>query len=358
MKTITAFIMRHPVLSFYALAFAISWGGILIVVGGPGGYPGTPEQVAHLFLVVMLAWFAGPSVASILLTALVDGRAGLREQLARLLKWRVGLRWYAVALLTAPLVYVALSFALSLTSREFLPNIVTTSDKASLVLMGLAYGLIGGGFCEELGWTGFAVPRLRQRYGILTTGLIVGVLWGAYHFSVIYWSSNPSGALPLAILFAQLFAWLPAYRVLMVWVYDRTESLLVAMLMHASLSSGMLILTSTALSGVPLLTWLIALAAALWVAVGVIAMANHGQLARQLGKPMMPPLGYNGRSGDWERWPTMNDRRKRRSQSWQIRYRHRQGLDPACLASVSCTRSTRSSQRSCARRCTACSASR
>jgi CAAX protease family protein len=288
MTTITAFIKRHPVLSFYALAFAISWGGILIVVGGPGGYPGTPEQVARLFLLVMLAWFAGPSVASLLVTGLVDGRAGLRELLSRLLKWRVGARWYALALLTAPLVYVALSFALSLTSREFLPNILTTSDKAALLLMGLAYGLIGGGFCEELGWTGFAVPRLRQRYGVLTTGLIVGALWGAYHFSVIYWSSSPSGALPLAILLAQLFAWMPAFRVLMVWVYERTGSLLVAMLMHASLSSGMLILTPTAISGVPLLTWLVVLAAVLWVIVAAVALANHGQLARQ---PTVIPQG-------------------------------------------------------------------
>jgi CAAX protease family protein len=281
MKTITAFIKRHPVLTFYALAFVLSWGGILIVVGGPGGYPGTPEQVAQLFLFVMLAWLAGPSVASLLVTGLVDGRAGLRELLSRLLKWRVSARWYAVALLTAPLVYVAMSFALSLTSRAFLPNILITSDTAALLLMGLAYGLLGGGFCEELGWTGFAVPRLRQRYGVLTTGLIVGVLWGAYHFSVIYWSSSPSGALPLVILLAQLFAWLPAYRVLMVWVYDRTGSLLVAMLMHAVLTSGMIILTPTAISGAPLLTWLVVLAAVLWGVVAAVGVASGGHLSRQ-----------------------------------------------------------------------------
>src|SRR6266487_6908861 len=222
-----------------------NWGVVLLLIGGPGGIPGTGEHIARLFPFEVIALYAGPAVACLLLTGLVDGRAGLRELLSRLLKWRVGARWYAIALLTAPLPYVAMSFALSLTSRAFLPNILTTSDKAALLLMGLAYGLIGGGFCEELGWTGFAVPRLRQRYGVLSTGLIVGVLWGAYHFSVIYWSSSPSGALPLIILLAQLFAWLPAYRVLMVWVYDRSGSLLVAMLMHAVLTSGMIILTPT-----------------------------------------------------------------------------------------------------------------
>jgi uncharacterized protein len=266
----------------YLLAFAISWGGILILVG-PGGYPST-EQVepqSPLFLLVMLAWFAGPSFASILLTGLLYGRAGFRELLSRLLKWRVGARWYAVALLTAPLLYAAVSFALSLFSPEFLPNILTSSDKAALLLMGIAYGLIGGGFLEELGWTGFAVPKLRLQYGALTTGLIAGVLWGAYHFSVVFWASSPSGALPLAILFAQLFAWMPAFRILMVWVYDHTESLLVAMLMHASASASMFILMPMTITGMPLLAWLLAWAAVLWLVVAAVSAANRGQLSRQ-----------------------------------------------------------------------------
>jgi membrane protease YdiL (CAAX protease family) len=180
-------------------------------------------------------------------------------------------------------VYVASSLALSSTSPEFLPGILNTDDKASLLLMGLGYGLLGGGFLEELGWTGFAVPRLRLRHGVLGTGLIVGLLWGAYHFSVIFWASRPSGALALGLILPlQLFAWLPAYRVLMVWVYDWTESLLVAMLMHASLTAGMLILQPLplALAGVTLLTWLLVFAAAWWVVVAAVAVATGGKLAR------------------------------------------------------------------------------
>jgi membrane protease YdiL (CAAX protease family) len=198
------------------------------------------------------------------MTGLVHGKAGYRELLARLFRWRVGARWYAVALLAAPLVYVALAFALSLTSAEWLPGIIITSDRSALLVMGLAYGLLGGGFLEELGWTGFAVPTLRQRYGVLRAGLIAGLLWGAYHFSVIVWSGNHSGALGLVILLTQLFAWLPAYRVLMVWVYDRTESLPLAMLMHASATAGMLILQPLDMAGGRLLVWLLAFAATWW----------------------------------------------------------------------------------------------
>jgi len=122
---------------------------------------------------------------------------------------------------------------------------------------------------------------MRLRYGVLGTGLFVGALWGAYHFSVVYWASSPSGATPLAILLASLFAWLPAYRVLMVWVYDRTESLLLAMLMHASLVASMFILQPLA-TGEAQLTYLLVLAAALWIVVGAVAVANHGHLSRRL----------------------------------------------------------------------------
>ena len=223
MTTIKAFIKSHPLLTYFALAFAISWGGVLIVVG-PGGIPGTTEQFETLFPFAILAMLAGPSVAGLLLTGLVHGRAGFRELLSRLLRWRVGARWYAVALLTAPLSVMAVLLALSLASPEFLPGIFTTTGKATLLLMGIAVGL-GAGIFEELGWTGFAVPRLRLRYGVLATGLIVGVLWGAWHFLVNFWASGSfSGALPWQCSSCPRSSspFLPAYRVLMVWVYDRT----------------------------------------------------------------------------------------------------------------------------------------
>jgi uncharacterized protein len=137
MTTIKAFIKSHPVLTYFALAFAISWGGVLIVVG-PGGFPGTLEQFETLLPFAILAMLVGPSVAGILLTGLVHGRAGLRELLSRLLRWRVGARRYAIALLTAPFSMMAVLLALSLLSPEFLPGILANGDKAALLPFGIA----------------------------------------------------------------------------------------------------------------------------------------------------------------------------------------------------------------------------
>lgn len=266
--------------TFYALVFAISWGGLLILVG-PGRIPGTPEDVKRLFPFALAVLFAGPSIAGILMTGLVSGRAGLRELLSRLFRWRVGARWYAAAILSGPLLVTTVLVVLSLASPIFVPGIVTANDKTRLLLFGLAWGLVGGGLLEEIGWTGFVVPRLRLRYGPTATGLIVGLVWGAWHFLIAFWSSRAlAGGVSPAIFAAGFLAFyvlaLPAYRVLMVRVYDHTSSLLLVMLMHAFLSASTLILQPQSTAGN--VTWNLVLAATLWAIVIVVT-----QLSRKRG---------------------------------------------------------------------------
>jgi uncharacterized protein len=287
MTTIKAFIKSHPVLSYFVLAFAISWGAILIAVGlGPGGFSATPQQFQMSVPYAVPAMILGPGVAGIFMTGFLYGRAGLREFRSRLLKWRVGARWYVVALLTAPFSIMAALLALSLVSPEYLPRIFTTGDRPALLLMGIAVGLTAGIF-EELGWTGFAIPTLlRLRYGVLSTGLVVGVLWGVWHLPVNFWASGvTAGEISLAVfaplwLLTILVGSLVAYRVLMVWVHERTGSLLVAMLMHVSLATFTFILTPP-LGGTPY--WIIgfANAAVLWVIVAAVSLAQRGHLSRQ-----------------------------------------------------------------------------
>jgi hypothetical protein len=81
-----------------------------------------------------------------------------------------------------------------------------------------------------------------------------------------------------------LFSFLPPYRVLMVWVYDRTGSLLVAMLMHASLVASLVISTPQGIAGVPFVTWYIVCATVLWVVVAAVAVANRGQLESRISR--------------------------------------------------------------------------
>jgi membrane protease YdiL (CAAX protease family) len=278
-----SFITRHPVLTYFAMTFVISWGGVLIL-GSPYGMPATPDQSAKVWPIVFMPYFLGPVIASLLMTGLVSGRAGFRALGARLLKWRVGIRWFAVALLTAPFLVGVLSFLLSLVSREFLPVVVTAEDKVGVVVRGIMVGLIFGGFLEELGWTGFAVPRLRQPYSIFATGLIVGVLHGLWHLLPTYWATgDPSGTLSLTNFIPPLFFYagvLPAYRILMVWVYDRTESLLACILMHASLTASAPWILLPAAAGTSLVIYYLILTVAMWAVVGLVVVFNREHFER------------------------------------------------------------------------------
>ena len=117
------FIKRYPVSSYYLLVFAISWGGILILIGGPDHIPGTKEQAEKLFVPALLIMFAGPFISGILMNFLIDGKEGLRKLLSRFLRWRTKGRWYAIAVFTGPILVVTVLYGLSLFNQDFLPGI-------------------------------------------------------------------------------------------------------------------------------------------------------------------------------------------------------------------------------------------
>ncbi len=286
-----AFINRHAVLTYFTLVFALSWGPGLIIWGTAfltGGALGTGDELTSMADPGLFWWLAilsGPliiALAGILVIALASGRVGLRDLRSRLFRWRVGVRWYAVSLLTYPLLMTAILGAFSLSSLAFLPAIITAEDKASLLVAGLVGGLVVGlvaSFFEEIGWTGFATAELSKRHGLLATGLIVGLPWMVLHVPV--YAAIASGAVPPALNAAAIIFYMLAYRVLMVWVYDRTQSVLMAILMHLMIIVWPFILPgSPAMVGVPDLIFNLVLGATLWVVVAAVMMANRRKLSR------------------------------------------------------------------------------
>ena len=278
MSIIEAAIKRHAVLTYFALVFVISDGGILLIVG-PEGLPLKAEQFASFGPLLYTAILAGPCVAGVLLTGIVDGRPGLRDLLARLRRWRVGWTWYVVALLPA-LVMTAMALLLSLMSPDFRPTILDSNGKSGILLGALGPALLVGSF-EEIGWTGFAAPHLRPRHSIIATGLIIGVVWGAWHAPLFWQPDSFSGALPLVTLLTMLFSWLPPFRVLLVWVHYRTHSLPVVMLMHAAVSFVTLTVRPEGLTGTRLLASLLVSPATMWLLLAAFGLANNWRLSHQ-----------------------------------------------------------------------------
>lgn len=242
-------IRRHPLLSYFILAFAISWGGVLAIVG-PAGIKAGNLDVAH-GMSVWIAMLLGPGISGVPLTGVVTGRAGLRD-----LRQGLGLRgvpvaWYAT-LLVAPIIGSSVVAGLALSSDDFLPWLVVEPNKALVV--GVFLALIGGAWIEELGWTGYATPRLRLLYRPLHAALLLGALHGMWHFLA---DLSGRGDVAPALYFARfVIFWLiglTALRMLMVWAYDHTRSLPLGQLLHASYTAPLFLLTPPAASAAELL---------------------------------------------------------------------------------------------------------
>lgn len=305
-----AFIHRHPVAGYFVLAILVSWGGVAAIIL-PGSIPASAADASRLFVPVYLAMLVGPSVAGLAITATTGGTRALREFRSRLFAWRIPMRWYAVALLTAPAAIALTIGALSLGSPDFLPAFwrgddyqgvagpIQATSATSFLFTALAVG-IGAGFFEELGWTGVAVPRLLANHGILETGVGVGLVWGAWHYLAIHWGSiDAIGSVPAPVyLLIALFAFLPPYRILMAWAYRHTESLFVGILMHASLTSSMLIL-GPAVSGRALLAYDLTLGGMFWIVAALVLFRESRQtqaLKLRSVNDESPPIGATAQS--------------------------------------------------------------
>ena len=233
---------RHPLISFFVLAFAFSWIAWSPWVLSEDGVGLLPYKLgaATSLLINAAATFLGPAMAAFIMTATTEGRVGIRRLLRRIVLWRVRLRWYLFAFIGVPLVMM-------------LGTSLVPGGLASLQFLGLGYGLtylvtfvfvavLGGPLGEEIGWRGFALPRMQPLQGPLVGSLILGLLWALWHlpmFMVPTWAASSGGSSPLAIVKFVLFA--IAATIIMTWVFNNTKgSVLMAILVHASINAPFL----------------------------------------------------------------------------------------------------------------------
>ena len=254
-----SWLQRRPLLAFFGLAYGISWACIALILSATGFDLSNlrPLDTGLIFVAMLL----GPSVGGLIMTAHLEGRAGLRSLWLSLARWQVEGRWVALALLLMP----ALLLAVLLPLAAFYDPAFAPGFQWQLFAIGLAAGSF-----EELGWTGFATPRLLARQRLFRAGLSLGLLWALWHVLVDFRQNFSTMNLAWLLEFAVFYlAALSAYRVLMTWVYANTRSLPLAMLMHASYT-GWLMVLYPATSFEQGLIWQTAFAAVLWIAVALV----------------------------------------------------------------------------------------
>jgi uncharacterized protein len=239
--SLTSIVRRHPTLSFFLLAYAITWTGIFAVVGIDGLQTGDLDMSRGM--IVWLLMLLGPGVSGVFLTWLIEGRPGLTAMRRRMTRLPDRFSQY-VLLLIAPAAAILTVSIFWFVSPDFEPMAISEPSKIFIVLM--FFVLSFGAFIEELGWTGFATRTLRMLYSVAGTALLLGVLHGAWHFLADFSGRGDASAVYYYPRFIVLWiAALIVLRVLIVSAYDKTESLLLAQLLHAFYTAPLFILTPT-----------------------------------------------------------------------------------------------------------------
>lgn len=217
---------RYPVVAFVALTYLLL--GVLVFVIAAGGLLDTPSssQGPAMLLVYICLWT--PNIAALSLTLIAYGRAAVRELVGGWLKWRVAVGWYIAAL--SPLIVGVVTGAVYSLGGGASPG--PTLDLPPVVLAGfLIFDALLGPVGEELGWRGFMLPRLQQRFSALTSSLIVGLVWACWHIPFNFLPE--STGLGIGLPFWLFTVIVVIYSVIMTWSYNNTGgSLLLASLFH------------------------------------------------------------------------------------------------------------------------------
>jgi membrane protease YdiL (CAAX protease family) len=233
-RRVRAFLRRYQFLIFLILTIIFSW--YPWYTGGQG----------------FKVW--GPSLAGLLVVAVVEGRRGLGRMLRRLVRWRVGALWWGIALLGPPIATL-IAIGLHVITGGDMPCFTFWKeewDQLPFLLLILLTPLFGGpGGEEPFGWRGYAQPLLQEKslsqgkslpqgkwgsWNPLFASLIIGVNWGVWHLPEFNDPASTQYAIGIGFFFPMVLMWISA-SVLMTWLYNKTgESVLIAgVIFHLSL---------------------------------------------------------------------------------------------------------------------------
>lgn len=218
---------KYPLLSYFIIAYGFTWGYIFIFL---------------LWLNVPLVGLtnvpviAGPAIAGLFMTFVMEGRPGILHFLSRYVLWRVNIIWYLVALVGPALLFnLGLAVLPGALPTFTLPTSETLQGFPTFFILVL---VIGGPLLEETGWRGFALPRMQERWAPWLATLILGVLWAAWHFPLFLlpvWAAQNGG---LTLQSVSIYAFtVITMTFLFTWLFNHTRgSLLLAILFHTAIN--------------------------------------------------------------------------------------------------------------------------
>jgi len=260
---VKSFLKRNPILGYFLIAFLISWGGTLL--GGLGKFI-RKEMLSPVDVIPMgIGMLLGPSAAGLIMTRLEQGKEGVSFLLSGIKDYKFGLVWY-MAILIFPVLILVVLIALS--------NWVTPELRPTFFPIGI---LMGGfaGFTEEIGWTGYAHKKMRQKRAPFPLAIILGAVHAFWHMLADFLGNFHNFGANWFLYFIGFFMFVIALRIFIVWAFESTGSLLLAQLIHISSTAFLSILVPMQNSPA---TWPIfygVYAPVLWLAAGLVVLKNR-----------------------------------------------------------------------------------
>jgi membrane protease YdiL (CAAX protease family) len=223
--------LKHPLFSYFSLAYAVKWVALVPYTLAAWGIISGDWTAAFV-----LATF-GPFVAGVVMIYVTEGKAGLSRLRDRVRLWRVGWHWLLFIFAGIP--------ALVMIGIVIQPGAFVGFLGVSPILLVsypwtyLAVWFGGGGLNEEVGWRGFALPRMQPRYGPLWGTLILGVVhcfWHLEEFLTPAQGGGPgTGWTPFIITLPIFLVLVLSFSIIMTWIFNHTRgSLFAAISAHAS----------------------------------------------------------------------------------------------------------------------------
>ena len=250
-------------LKFFFLTYAVTWACFITVVKISHGQARGSSALALVSGFLLLLGTFAPSLVALWITARTEGRPGVSALLRRVVQWQVGARWYLFAIGYLPAIKLSVALVHRVMTGSW-PRFGTEPWYIIVVAIAISTPVQAG---EEIGWRGYALPRLAGRFGFARASILLGLIWSCWHLPIFFLRGADKYGQSFPVWTLQVVA----LSVAITWLYAHTNgSLLLSMLMHSAVNQTVGIVPSAnpnpgnpfALS-VSLVMWLTA--AFLWV---------------------------------------------------------------------------------------------
>lgn len=210
-------------LGFFVVTFVVSWGFWLAARYTP--------DAGLRWLLLYLGVFT-PGFVALWLTGRATGRSGVVALLRRLVDWQVPARWYVFAVSYMAVVKLTVAALHRVVTGSW--PVFGDAPWYGMLAATLVSTAVGGQAGEELGWRGYALPRLAERFGLGVASVLLGVLWAGWHLPLFFFPGADVAGQSFLVYVLQV----TALSVAIAWLYANTRgSLLPVMLMHAAVNN-------------------------------------------------------------------------------------------------------------------------